>query len=289
MMSSISTATLRGAKGATAPRMKDSTGTRSRTLSSGAGTGESASARLPARTTSGTARSTSSSRPTAGAKKSGNVPPVPPLPKPRDEARPFESPVLPGIDDDPITPVRTTFKPAISRSPAEPEPEDIWVQAAKESLKSKGKAKSVGFQDLESDEEGDKENLDLEEGESERSLVISPRRPSHSRHTSASWVPSPLRKAASPSGSASKTQVEEFLRTIMRDVMYDFQRETRAELTGLHLDLLKAGRGWKKEVQELREAVIGSDVEGDGLGELGRLRRENERLRDEVERLRRGY
>lgn len=37
----------------------------------------------------------------------------------------------------------------------------------------------------------------------------------------------------------------DLLRAVVRDVMYEFQQETREELIGLHLDLVKAGRGWK--------------------------------------------
>jgi hypothetical protein len=39
--------------------------------------------------------------------------------------------------------------------------------------------------------------------------------------------------------------------------MYDFQRETKAEMMGLHLDLLRMGRGWKTEFRTLMDEYVG--------------------------------
>jgi protein NEDD1 len=62
--------------------------------------------------------------------------------------------------------------------------------------------------------------------------------------------------------------------------MYDFQSETKAELMGLHLDLVKMGRSWKQELRTLMEEYV---------GDLSDIREENRRLRAENDRLRRGY
>ncbi|GLB34616.1 putative WD40 repeats [Lyophyllum shimeji] len=186
------------------------------------------------------------------------------------------SPELPDIRE-PITPV-----PAVKKAKAgmgvlglgTPEVER-WIQAGKGEDQGrrrdggKNKGKTVGFMD-DGEDGDDSDGDDADERERQRSLTmqVSPRRPS-----TTSWAPSPLRQ--SPGGSA-----HDFLRTIVKDVMYDFQRETRAEMMGLHLDLVRMGRGWKKELRELMEEYVG------GMNEL---REENRRLREENERLRRGY
>ncbi|KAI0647351.1 hypothetical protein C8Q79DRAFT_959023 [Trametes meyenii] len=70
------------------------------------------------------------------------------------------------------------------------------------------------------------------------------------------------------------------LQALLRDALHDFRAETKAEIVGLHLDLLRMGSSWRSE---MREAV-------GGIGEeLRALREENQRLREENERLRRGY
>ncbi|KAJ7470698.1 hypothetical protein FB451DRAFT_1368486 [Mycena latifolia] len=117
----------------------------------------------------------------------------------------------------------------------------------------KGKGKTVIFK-AEHDENlpGD----DEKERERERSLSmqISPRRPSSAGlGNSASWAPSPLRNAIPTSPASGNTSAHDLLRTIVRDVMFDFQQEQRSEMVGLHLDLLKMGRGWKKELRELMD------------------------------------
>ncbi|GJE90794.1 WD40-repeat-containing domain protein [Phanerochaete sordida] len=124
-------------------------------------------------------------------------------------------------------------------------------------------------------------------------LQISPRR--SSEKLSPHWTPvpslfSPSRTASmhggggEPGGSSSAgappSPAHELLQSLIRDAMYDFRRETKAEILGLHLDLVRMGRGWRKELREALESW------GD---ELKEIRRENELLRQENERLRRGY
>ncbi|KDQ21801.1 hypothetical protein BOTBODRAFT_40457 [Botryobasidium botryosum FD-172 SS1] len=86
---------------------------------------------------------------------------------------------------------------------------------------------------------------------------------------------SPYKQPSSAANSAP-----DLLRAVVRDVMYEFQQETREELIGLHLDLVKAGRGWKNELRKLMDEYV---------GEMRVLREENENLRKANERLRRGY
>ncbi len=79
-------------------------------------------------------------------------------------------------------------------------------------------------------------------------------------------------------------RVEDFLKNVFKDAIYDFQQETRSELLGLHLDVLKSGQGWKREMRDVMEEYMDND-EGGGIAELRRLREENRRLREEVARL----
>jgi len=161
-----------------------------------------------------------------------------------------------------------------------------WVQAGKPEERSKpekrdikGKGKTVGFQDElgDSDQGGD----DDQDGEKHNLwMQISPRRPppgvsSSGSGSADSWTASPA-VGPSPGGSSA----HELLKTIVQDVMYDFQRETKAEMMGLHLDLLRMGRGWKTELRTLMDEYV---------GDLRDLREENQRLRLENERLRRVY
>ena len=158
-----------------------------------------------------------------------------------------------------------------------------WVQAGKGDERNKpkkrdvkGKGKTVGFQDELA--ELDQENDDEDDKENDLSMQISPRRPAPGVSTSASidsWAASP---AIGPSPSAGSS-AHELLKTIVQDVMYDFQRESKAEMMGLHLDLLRMGRGWKAELRTLMDEYV---------GDLRDLRDENQRLRLENERLRRG-
>ncbi|KAG5338804.1 hypothetical protein C0989_006188 [Termitomyces sp. Mn162] len=201
-------------------------------------------------------------------------PPNVPLPASRTP-----SPDLPDINHDPITPVSIAKKSAPRTDlgvlgMGSPEV-DRWIRAGKgveSAEKMKGTGKTVGFKDDTDNEEGGDRRGHERERERSLSMQVSPRRPS------TSWQPSPYQSPANVSGSGSSAH--DLLRTIVKDVMYDFQRETRAQMTGLHLDLVRMGRGWKRELRELMQEYA------DGMNEL---REENRRLREENERLRRGY
>ncbi|CAE6430104.1 unnamed protein product [Rhizoctonia solani] len=82
------------------------------------------------------------------------------------------------------------------------------------------------------------------------------------------------------STSMTKTQAQDLLRNIVSDVMFEFRQETKEDVRGLHLDLLRASRGWKSDLKEYL---------GDTLEELRLVKEENARLRAEITRLRRGY
>ncbi|KAF8757064.1 WD40 repeats protein [Rhizoctonia solani] len=82
------------------------------------------------------------------------------------------------------------------------------------------------------------------------------------------------------STSMTKTQAQDLLRNIVSDVMFEFRQETKEDVRGLHLDLLRASRGWKSDLKEYL---------GDTLEELRLVKEENARLRAEIARLRRGY
>lgn len=130
----------------------------------------------------------------------------------------------------------------------------------------------------ESEGEGSPEILVDERRDEERaqelSLQVSPRRPT----APPTWLQSPHRPSAANMNMNAAAQ--DFLRNIVHDVMYDFQRETKAEMMGLHLDLVRMGRGWKRELRDIME---------EWNGEIQELKVENRRLKEENERLRRGY
>ncbi|KAI6166831.1 hypothetical protein EDD17DRAFT_1541453, partial [Pisolithus thermaeus] len=109
----------------------------------------------------------------------------------------------------------------------------------------------------------------------ELALQVSPRHPMAAH----SWTSPPRAQAQPATNSGVNATAEDFLRNIVRDVMYEFQCETKAEMMGIHLDLVRMGRGWR---QELKEAIERWE------GEAKQLREENERLKEENERLRRG-
>ncbi|KAG8217793.1 WD40-repeat-containing domain protein [Butyriboletus roseoflavus] len=113
-----------------------------------------------------------------------------------------------------------------------------------------------------------------EEREQELSLQLSPCRPT----ALPNWLQSPHRPSAANLNMNAAAQ--DFLRSIVHEVMYDFQRETKAEMMGLHLDLVRMGRGWKQELREIME---------EWNGEIQELKAENRQLREENKRLRRGY
>ena len=180
---------------------------------------------------------------------------------------------------------------------------DRWINAGtgvdinekakeRERERGKGKGKSVGFRDYDDDEDEEEKERERER-ERSLSMQVSPIRRSTTTTTSSSglpstssglqdktWAPSPLRASASNFNNNGSTSAHELLKTIVQDVMYDYQREARQEMVGLHLDLVRMGRGWKKELRTLMDEYV---------GDLRELREENRLLREENERLRRGY
>ena len=160
---------------------------------------------------------------------------------------------------------------------------DKWIMAGKKGVdkRCERKGKKVGFKDdSEGDERPQEDAVKVDEKESKRNpsraLQISPPRPptlSQAPSTHADGTDSGVNP------HAFSTSAPDLLRTIVRDVMYDFQRETKAEIRGLHLDLVRMGRGWRHELRSLMEEYA---------GDLGHLREENTRLREENARLRAG-
>jgi protein NEDD1 len=203
--------------------------------------------------------------------------------------RDLSSPELP---HEPMTPIslgkneaKAPFASAIGSGfgVLEPRSPEVAKWAKGESRKGKGKEKAVEgkktrfAQDPVGDESEDEKAMggwQDEEREKELSLQVSPRRPT----APPIWLQSPHRKSAA--NINMNTTAQDFLRNIVHDVMYDFQRDTKAEMMGLHLDLVRMGRGWK---QELR------DIMAEWSEEIQELKLENRRLREENERLRRGY
>ncbi|KAF9449596.1 YVTN repeat-like/Quino protein amine dehydrogenase [Macrolepiota fuliginosa MF-IS2] len=245
-----------------------------------------------------------------------SVPPIPsdfisnlrstsPVAKFHNDSR-TPSPDLPDMRTDPVTPIPPQIKKKGMAVLGMGTPEvKAWMKAGagtsvqnRQTSKGKGRTKSVGFKDGSGPEdESGAEEMDGpksdEDGEYERekslSLQISPHRPlptstsSHQSHgPSVSWDASPLhpRHSAHVPGMPTTGSAHELLKTIVTDVMYDFQRETKAEMMGLHLDLVRMGRGWRQELRTLMEEYV---------GDLTDLREENRRLREENEKLRRGY
>ena len=134
--------------------------------------------------------------------------------------------------------------------------------------------KKARFFRLPDDSEDSDNDEDVAPRKDELSLQVSPRRPM----STPSWVPSPHKQGTTSLNMNATAQ--DFLQNIVREVMYEFQRETKAEMMGIHLDLVRMGRGWKRELRETME---------EWGQELRQLREENKRLRGENERLRRGF
>ncbi|KIK92307.1 hypothetical protein PAXRUDRAFT_830066 [Paxillus rubicundulus Ve08.2h10] len=218
-----------------------------------------------------------------------------------DEDRPNMSP--PDLPRDPVTPISlgknrrkapmTTMTSAGMGVVGFGSPEVVrWAKG--DTCKEKEKEKEVGvkkarFLRHQGTAESDRESDDNQAGtdfespaneerdnarEQELSMQVSPRRPT----APSTWLPSPHRPSAANLNMNAAAQ--DFLRNIVRDVMYDFQRETKAEMVGLHLDLVRMGRGWRRELREVLE---------ESGGEIQQLKEENKRLREENERLRRGH
>ncbi|KAJ7685119.1 WD40-repeat-containing domain protein [Mycena polygramma] len=259
----------------TSATRKETTSARSRPVASAARTvSESLSARS-ARSRSGS----SVSRPSSSASQSSSVPPVPPVPSSHtarsalaDSRTP--SPDLPSVSGDPVTPLPKRKGGVPLGSPDA----NCLLEAGDGRPNGKGKGKTVVFK------EGDEENMpegDRKERERSLSMQISPRRPSSAGlGASASWAPSPLRNAIPTSPAGGSSSAQNMLRNMLRDTMFELQAEQRSEMVGLHLDLVRMGRSWKKELRELMDEYV---------GDLRELRDENKRLREENDCLRRGY
>ena len=156
--------------------------------------------------------------------------------------------------------------------------------------------RQVGFDGVSDAEEREIEELDHRKGDDnqafgassrkERALQVTPARPRAQRY-SGPWppMPSPLRRGledmqhtgGAPSSIAS---VHNMLQQIMRDVMYDYQEDMRTELVGMHVDMVRMGRNWKKDMKDVMDTYA---------KDLEELREENRLLREENERLKRGY
>jgi len=138
------------------------------------------------------------------------------------------------------------------------------------------------------DDQGDKDDeaFGAPPKKKETALQVTPVRPSLQRHPGA-WapVPSPLRRGLEDmqhTGGAPSSigNVHNMLHQVMRDVMYDYQEDMRTELVGMHLDMVRMGRNWKKDMKDVMDTYA---------KDLRELREENRLLREENERLKRGY
>ncbi|KDQ33020.1 hypothetical protein PLEOSDRAFT_1091285 [Pleurotus ostreatus PC15] len=252
----------------------------SRTVSSTSTTGPSTGSRVSSMTSARSASSLSS-RTTSSATSSKQTRKVSRTSTRMTSRTP--SPDLPGVTADPATPIPAARKRAALGVLGLGTPEvNRWIEAGNgggeaEARKDKGKGKAVGFQEtLDTFEDGDEGEDDKE---NECSLVISPlRRGKPAQHDWAAASPTRFAMPSSP-GVPTTGPAHELLRTIVKDVMCDFQQESRNEMVGLHLDMLRMGRNWKKDMKEMMEY----------MGSLKALQEENLRLREENERLRRGY
>ena len=230
------------------------------------------------------------------------------------------SPDLPGMEDDggPVTPIPAYKAKAKARAQAAlgvGTPElDQWVKAGQGLGNAAAQAKDgkrVGFagdntsdddepEEIErarsSDEDEERElnarggptrtstgsALDARLPRAELAMQVSPRRPlATGPSASRAWapVPSPLRNPTAPASPQARA-AQDMLQALLRDALHDFRQETKAEIVGLHLDLIRMGTGWRAE---MREAM------GEFAEEMRELREENRRLREENERLLRGY
>lgn len=116
-----------------------------------------------------------------------------------------------------------------------------------------------------------------------RNASISQARPRAMPTTSAAYasLPTPSKLPLS--------QATGLLRALLAESLVEFREETRDQMRGLHLDLLRVGRGMRKEVREAVGETFGDmQVECKCKGELEALREENERLKEELRRMRMG-
>ena len=158
-----------------------------------------------------------------------------------------------------------------------------WIAGRAEG-KNKGRDKRPVEFPADSSDEDDVEDFDKPEqsGQGQENSKDLPRlRPLSVQITprKAAWAMSPFRHSIAE-GSPGANGVPGLLHALISDAMLDFRQETRAEMVGLHLDLVRMGRAWRKEMRGAMEEYV---------GDLQELREENRKLRDENERLRRGY
>ncbi|KAJ7219209.1 WD40-repeat-containing domain protein [Mycena pura] len=160
----------------------------------------------------------SACRPNLVASTTSSIPPVPAssvsvgagpvLPQSRTP-----TPELPSINE-PTTPLTAERKSTVLESPEAPDNRS----------RGKGKGKTVNFEDIDRNVSSDNEK----ENDRERnlSMQISPRRPSSmGLGNSASWSPSPLRNAIPTSPLSGGSSAHDLLRTVVRDVMFDWKKE----------------------------------------------------------------
>ena len=234
-----------------------------------------------------------------------NLRPVSPISESDNKSR-TPSPNLPEMKTDLSTPIPAQKKKKAMAVLGLGTPEvSAWIKAGmprsrishQNSAQDNARVKSVGFKHDTNDARDDGEDHvgesnshedQIRERERSLSLQISPCRPLRASGLSQglghepgpTWDASPMmrsRQAANTPGTPSSGSAHELLRTIVKDVMFDFQRETRVEMMGLHLDLVRMGRGWKRELRTLMDEYVGN---------LNDLREENRRLRAENDRLR---
>lgn len=107
-----------------------------------------------------------------------------------------------------------------------------------------------------------------------------PRRINHPAENPGAMQISPMRSPAPRLSAPTSTEAQEFLRNVVREAMLEREEEQREELRALHVDMVKMGRAWKNELRTLMQEYV---------GDFNAIRLDNERLRAENERLRRGY
>ncbi|TFY64953.1 hypothetical protein EVJ58_g2273 [Rhodofomes roseus] len=299
---SISSAPMRTTAAATTADSR--TRTENIRRASGSSTTSTRTRSVSGSTTSSGRASKASTRPTSAAS-SHTSPSARPVPKAPSAYRKgasrqslTPSPDLPDVDEDvPATPLPMGKRAGKGKAGGmgvlglgTPEV-DRWIKAGEVGVADRANGKKVGFA---SESDGDEDEVEIARRvplpgdavtEPAFTMQVSPaRRPGLASGSSATWapVPSPLRNSTSHAhlGSPNTRAAAGLLQTLLRDAMYDFRQETHGELVGLHLDMLRMGRGLRGEMR----AVV-----DEFRGEISTLREENRVLREENERLKRGF
>ncbi|KAH7909856.1 WD40-repeat-containing domain protein [Hygrophoropsis aurantiaca] len=141
------------------------------------------------------------------------------------------------------------------------EDEIEWTQLAKRS------------KDDECQRQDKKRDEDEWKREQELSIQLSPRRPA-APTSNPPWLYPQISSANANNNPHANMHAHDLLRSIIQDVMYDFRQESRKDVMGLHLDIVRLGtgmRGLREEMSDMRE-------------ENRRLRQENESLRYRIQR-----